>query len=100
MAQFLLANEDLFEEVHDNFDVKGPFLFLGVCQEDVTEEDSATAHLIKNEYLDGLHTNFTKDNWQRIAKIFGDIIYLVPLDIEARSMVQSSDQPIYYYRNK
>jgi len=99
LTQFL-ANEDLFEEVHENFDVKGPFLLLGVCQDDVTEEDTATAHLIKNEYLDGLHTNFTKDNWQRIAKIFGDIIYLVPLDIEARSLVENSDQPVYYYRNK
>ena len=82
------------------YPITGPLLFLGIHEDDVTEEDSATVNLIKNEYLDGLHTNFTKDNWARIAKIFSDINYLVPLDIEARSLVEKSSQPVYYYRNK
>ena len=99
MVQFLL-NEELFEQVGANFDTKGPLLFLNIDEDDSTQEDDATVNLIKNEYLDGLHTNFTKDNWARIAKIFSDINYLVPLDIEARSLAEKSQQPVYYYRNK
>lgn len=78
--------------------ITGPKLLLGISDEDVTEEDSATAHLIKNEYLDGLHTNFTLDNWQRIAQMFGDVNYLVPKDLQARSLVEKSKQPVFYYR--
>ena len=99
LAQFLL-NPELFEEVHENFDVDGPLLFLNVEEDEVHEQDSATAHLIKNEYLDGLHTNFTLDNWQRIAKIFSDIVWLVPIDIQTRLLVEQSDHPIFYYRFK
>ncbi len=99
MFQFLL-NEELFQAVSQNFDSKGPLLLLGITEDYVSEEDSATAHLIKNEYLDGLHTNFTKDNWQRIAKMLGDVIYLVPIDIQARSLAASAKQPVFYYRNE
>ena len=97
--QFLLQ-EKLFEEVNENFDLKGTHLILGLQEDEITDEDSATANLIKMEYLDGLHTNFTKDNWQRIAKMLGDVIYLVPIDIEARSLAENSDRPVFYYRNK
>ena len=99
MAQFLL-NPELFEEVHEKFDVDGPLLFLNVEEDEVHEQDSATAHLIKNEYLDGLHTNFTLDNWQRIAKIFSDVVWLVPIDIQTRLLVEQSHKPIFYYRFK
>ena len=99
MVQFLL-NDELFEEIRQNFETKGPLLFLNIPEDDATQEDDATVQLIKNEYLDGLHTNFTKDNWARISKIFSDINYLVPLDIEARTLAENSDQPVYYYRNK
>ena len=99
LAQFLL-NPELFKEVEDNFDNDGPLLFLNVEEDEVHEQDSATAHLIKNEYLDGLHTNFTEDNWKRIANIFSDIVWLVPIDLQVRLLVEQSNQPIFYYRYK
>lgn len=99
IVQFLLEPE-LFKSVHENFETKGPKMLLGISDEDVTEEDSATAQLIKNEYLDGLHTNFTFDNWQRISKMFSDVNYLVPKDLLARSLVEKSHQPVFYYRLK
>ena len=99
LVQFL-ANEERFEEVAEDFDNFGPQLFLGLDEDDVTEQDSATANLIKNEYLDGLHTNFTKDNWKRISDIFSDVLFLVPTDQQARLFQDSMEHPVYYYRYK
>ena len=99
MIQFL-ANEEMFSEVAEDFDNLGPLLFLGLDEDDVTEHDSATVNLIKNEYLDGLHTNFTKDNWQRISNIFTDLLFLIPTDQQAMLFQESMDHPVYYYRYK
>ena len=35
----------------ENFDQLGPELLLGIAPEDVTEEDSATANILRIEYM-------------------------------------------------
>jgi carboxylesterase type B len=96
MVQFLL-NEELFQEVAEDFDTQAPILMLGVDEDEITEEDSATCNLMKNEYLDGLHTNFTKDNWKRISKLISDVLFLVPIDFQTRLMRNSMTENIFYY---
>ena len=99
MMQFLV-NEELLEEVSEDFDNIAPQLFLGVDDDDVSEQDSATMNLIKHEYLDGLHTNFTKDNWKRIMNIFTDMLFLIPVDHQAMLFQEAQQFPVYYYRYK
>ena len=96
LPQFIL-DPDLMEQVNKDFDAKGAVLLLGVDEDDVTEEDSATAQLIRTEYLDGFHSNFTMDNFKKIGKMFTDVNFLVSIDEEARLFADKMDHPVYYY---
>ncbi len=96
LPQFLLEKE-VMDEVNDDFDTHGPPLILGVDPDDITDEDSATANIIKNEYLDGLHSNFTKDNMKRIGRMYTDVLFLAHIDVEAKLFAENMDEPVYYY---
>ena len=52
MPQFL-NDPDRLEDVSTDFDLQGPVLWLGVDENDVTEQDSASANIILREYLPG-----------------------------------------------
>ena len=55
IPQFL-SNPDRLEDVNSDFDLQGPILWLGVDEDDVTEQDSSTANIILREYLPGVNT--------------------------------------------
>jgi hypothetical protein len=52
IPQFL-SNPDRLEDVNADFDLQGPILWLGIDEDDVTEQDSSTANIILREYLPG-----------------------------------------------
>jgi len=52
-AQFI-TDETLYDKINQDFDTQGPAIFLGVHEDDVTEQDSATANIILRHYLPGL----------------------------------------------
>ena len=52
MPQFL-NDKDRLEDVNSDFELQGPILWLGVDEDDVTEQDSSTANIILREYLPG-----------------------------------------------
>ena len=59
MPQFLNDPERL-EDVNSDFDLQGPVLWLGVDENDVTEQDSASVNIILREYLPGPVANLIK----------------------------------------
>ena len=52
MPQFM-NDPDRLEDVNADFELQGPVLWLGVDENDVTEQDSASANIILREYLPG-----------------------------------------------
>ena len=52
MPQFL-NDKDRLEDVNSDFELQGPILWLGVDEDDVTDQDSSTANIILREYLPG-----------------------------------------------
>ena len=51
MGQFINEDARRMKELSDNFDQLGPEMLLGVAPDDVTEEDTATANIIRIEYM-------------------------------------------------
>ena len=62
MPQFLNDKERL-EDVNSDFELQGPILWLGVDEDDVTDQDSSTANIILREYLPG-KGSFKNDGMQ------------------------------------
>ena len=51
MHQYINEDGWKLKKFADNFDQIGPEFLLGVAPDDVTEEDTATANIIRIEYL-------------------------------------------------
>ena len=51
MGQYINEGGWKLKKFEDNFDQLGPEFLLGVAPDDVTEEDTATANIIRIEYL-------------------------------------------------
>ena len=52
MGQFINEDSWKLKKFADNFDQLGPEFLLGVAPDEVTEQDTATANIIRIEYLD------------------------------------------------
>lgn len=96
MPQFL-NNPELFDTVRDDFEVQAPVLFLGVDEDEVTEEDSSSANIMRLEYFDGLDNKFTEANWKKLQKWFSHVHFLAPIDLQMRMIRDNMDEPIFYY---
>ena len=51
MNQYINEDSIKLKKLADNFDQLGPELFFGIAPEEVTEQDTATANIVRIEYL-------------------------------------------------
>ena len=51
MGQFINEEAKRMKELADDFDQLGPEMLLGVAPDEVTEEESAVANIIRSEYM-------------------------------------------------
>ena len=100
MPQFINNDRQNIKHLAENFDQFGAHVFHLTNLDQTTEQDTATADILREEYISpGIDTNLTTvGNTLHFRDLMTDLWYLAPIDLQVKLLSQHNDVFYYNYR--